>query len=256
MGDQLGDVRLLRHADRLAPRARRIADLLFPGRRPTVLERYNVHELDVEAVTPTMRYRDVMAESLRRAAADLGLAICPTTTPPSSARRSRTGRHSPRWPPSSAALRAGGWRLALLTNCDRDIIGAAQRRLGAVIDAVVTAEHVGSYKPAPRHFRRFEESFAPPRHAGPRRPGVPPRHGPGHELGCRACGSTASARTATSHLRERPARFRPARPLPSGSALAVITSPPSRASRPSEHLRRGLPALGRHPARTGLSSVG
>ena len=30
-----------------------------------------------------------------------------------------------------------------------------------MIDAVVTAEHVGSYKPALGHFRRFEESFAP-----------------------------------------------------------------------------------------------
>ena len=64
-------------------------------------------------------------------------------------------------PPSSARSRAAGWRLALLTNCDRDIIGATQRRLGVVIDAVVTAEAVGSYKPAPGHFTRFAESFAP-----------------------------------------------------------------------------------------------
>jgi 2-haloacid dehalogenase len=59
------------------------------------------------------------------------------------------------------ALRAAGWRLALLTNCDRDIIGATQRRLGVVIDAVVTAEAVGSYKPALGHFDRFADSFAP-----------------------------------------------------------------------------------------------
>ena len=118
-----------------------------------MLERYNVHELDVERATPTMRYRDVMAESLRRAARDLGLAAAATTT------RTILGATIPYWPafPDVAAelgaLRAGGWRLALLTNCDRDIIGATQRRLGVVIDAVVTAEHVGSYKPALGHFR-------------------------------------------------------------------------------------------------------
>jgi 2-haloacid dehalogenase len=136
------------------------ADLLFPGRGADVLERYNEHELAVEAQTPTMRYRDVLAESLRRAAADLGLPLLADDA-------TILGATIPYWPafPDVAtelgALRTAGWRLALLTNCDRDIIGATQRRLGVVIDAVVTAEHVGSYKPALGHFRRFEESFAP-----------------------------------------------------------------------------------------------
>ena len=136
------------------------ADLLFPGRGAEVLERYNAHELDVEVETPTMRYRDVMAVSLRRAAADLGLPLGDDDA-------TILGATIPYWPvfPEVAAelgaLRDGGWRLALLTNCDRDIIGATQRRLGVAIDAVVTAEHVGSYKPALGHFQRFEESFAP-----------------------------------------------------------------------------------------------
>jgi 2-haloacid dehalogenase len=142
------------------------AELLFPGRGGELLERYNVHELAVEVAAPTMRYRDVMAESLRRAAADVGLALADDDA-------SILGATIPYWPafPEVAAelsaLRAGGWRLALLTNCDRDIIGATQRRLGAVIDAVVTAEHVGSYKPAlgVRADRRA---------LGPRRPGLRP----------------------------------------------------------------------------------
>ena len=136
------------------------ADLLFPGRGAELLARYNVHELAVEEATPTMRYRDVMAESLRRAAADLGLALADDDA-------TILGATIPYWPAFAdvatelGALRAGGWRLALLTNCDRDIIGATQRRLGVVIDAVVTAEHVGSYKPALGHFHRFADSFAP-----------------------------------------------------------------------------------------------
>jgi 2-haloacid dehalogenase len=60
-----------------------------------------------------------------------------------------------------ARLKASGWRLALLTNCDRDIVGAAQRRLQTPVDAVITAEDVGSYKPAHAHFERFAETFAP-----------------------------------------------------------------------------------------------
>jgi 2-haloacid dehalogenase len=136
------------------------ADLLFAGRGAELLERYNVHELEVERTSPAMRYRDVLAESLRRAAGDLGLELLPDDA-------TILGATIPYWPvfPDVAAelgaLRAAGWRLALLTNCDRDIIGETQRRLGVVIDAVVTAEHVGSYKPALGHFRRFEQSFSP-----------------------------------------------------------------------------------------------
>ena len=136
------------------------AELLFPGRGAEVLDRYNAHEPTVELERPTARYRDVLAETLRRACADLGLALGDDDA-------GILGTTIEYWPvfPDVAtelgALRAAGWRLALLTNCDRDIIGATQRRLGVIIDAVVTAEAVGSYKPAHGHFTRFAESFAP-----------------------------------------------------------------------------------------------
>lgn len=136
------------------------AELLFPGRGAEVLERYGVHERDIETATPTMRYRDVMAESLRRACAELGLSLLDDDASVPAA----TIPYWPAFPEVAAelgALRAAGWRLALLTNCDRDLIGATRRRLGVVIDAVVTAEDVGSYKPALGHFERFAESFAP-----------------------------------------------------------------------------------------------
>jgi 2-haloacid dehalogenase len=136
------------------------ADLLFPGRGAELLDRYNAHEPVVEREHPTARYRHVLAEALRRAASDLGLALAPDDA-------SVLAATIPYWPvfpdvaPNLAVLRAAGWRLALLTNCDRDIIGATQRRLGVAIDAVVTAEAVGTYKPSPGHFRSFEASFAP-----------------------------------------------------------------------------------------------
>src|SRR4029077_19825045 len=56
-------------------------------------------------------------------------------------------------------LRKDGWKFALLTNCDRDIIALTQRRLPVPFDAVVTAEDVSAYKPDPAHFRLFQSTF-------------------------------------------------------------------------------------------------
>jgi 2-haloacid dehalogenase len=136
------------------------AELLFPGRGAELLDRYHAHEPEVEREHPERRYRDVLAEALRRAVSDLHLVLCPDDA-------SVMAATLPYWPVfddvagALTALRDAGWRVALLTNCDRDLIGATQRRLGAVIDAVVTAEAVGAYKPALGHFHRFAESFAP-----------------------------------------------------------------------------------------------
>jgi 2-haloacid dehalogenase len=56
-------------------------------------------------------------------------------------------------------LRREGWRFALLTNCDRDIIALTQRRLPVSFDAVVTAEDVAAYKPSLAHFLLFKSTF-------------------------------------------------------------------------------------------------
>jgi 2-haloacid dehalogenase len=135
------------------------AELVLPGHGARLLEAYNRHEPQVQERSPRMRYRDVLAETLRRAAAECGLELGRDDA-------SILGDTIPYWPvfpdvrPALEGLRAAGWRLALLTNCDRDIIGRTQRRLGVPIDAVVTAEDAGAYKPAHHHFVRFAESFA------------------------------------------------------------------------------------------------
>lgn len=139
------------------------AELLFPRRGDVLLELYHRHESRVQREFPTMRYRQVLAETLRRATEEAGLALLDEDA-------AVLGTGIPFWPVFPDArkalteLRAAGWRLALLTNCDRDIIGETQRRLGVYIDAVVTAEQVGSYKPNHNHFTRFAESFGAGRH--------------------------------------------------------------------------------------------
>jgi 2-haloacid dehalogenase len=133
-------------------------DLLFPGQGRKLVEVYNEHEPAVQAESPGMRYRDVMAEALRRTAHDAGLDLRADDA-------HVLGDTIAYWPvfPDVAAnltgLREAGWRIALLTNCDQDIIGETQRRLGAPVDAVVTAEMVGSYKPNHNHFTRFAEAL-------------------------------------------------------------------------------------------------
>jgi len=58
-------------------------------------------------------------------------------------------------PPALREGRRRGWRLAVLSNSDRDLIAASQRTLGVPFDAVVVAEDVRSYKPAHGHWERF-----------------------------------------------------------------------------------------------------
>jgi 2-haloacid dehalogenase len=138
------------------------AELVLPGHGAELLELYAKHEASVQQESPAMRYRDVLTESLRRAATEAGLDLLPDDA-------SVLATGIPYWPvfpdtrAALAALKSAGWRLALLTNCDRDIIGETQRRLGVHIDAVITAEDVGSYKPNPGHFHQFRDSFAPAR---------------------------------------------------------------------------------------------
>jgi 2-haloacid dehalogenase len=103
-----------------------------------------------------MRYREILAEGLRRAAAREGIALPPG------------GEHalSERWAempifddvgPALGALRDAGWSLAILTNCDDDLIATTVARMPVEFDLLVTAEQVGSYKPAHGHWQRFAE---------------------------------------------------------------------------------------------------
>jgi 2-haloacid dehalogenase len=55
-----------------------------------------------------------------------------------------------------ARLRAKGYKLAVLTNCDDDVFAVTHRSFRKPFDMFVTAERILGYKPAPWHFRAFE----------------------------------------------------------------------------------------------------
>ena len=137
---------------------RTTGELLFPGRGQEFLDAYVTLEAEVEAEGSFKRYRAVLTDTCRRAARQLDLDL---KTDDASALVSTI----PHWPPFAdvgaalAELRKSGWKLAILTNCDRDIIALTQRRLPASFDAVITAEDVSAYKPNPAHFRLFQSTF-------------------------------------------------------------------------------------------------
>jgi 2-haloacid dehalogenase len=133
-------------------------ELLFPGHGKKFLDSYIALEAEVESEGSFKRYRAVLTETTRRAARQLELELKPDDA-------TALVSTIPYWPPFAdvgpalAELRREGWRFALLTNCDRDIIALTQRRLPASFDAVVTAEDVSAYKPSPAHFRLFQSTF-------------------------------------------------------------------------------------------------
>lgn len=133
-------------------------ELLFPEHGRQFLDAYIALEAEVESEGSFKRYRAVLTEATRRAARQLQLELKPDDA-------TALVSTIPYWPPfddvgpALGELRKEGWKFALLTNCDRDIIALTQRRLPASFDAVVTAEDVSAYKPSPAHFRLFQSTF-------------------------------------------------------------------------------------------------
>ncbi len=99
-------------------------------------------------------YRTVMAETLAYMAQTAGLAVPP-------GEEDALGTSLPGWPvfrevPASLrALRNDGWRLAVLSNTDVDLLDASLRAIGVPVDVLIVASEVGSYKPAHRHWKAF-----------------------------------------------------------------------------------------------------
>jgi 2-haloalkanoic acid dehalogenase type II len=64
-------------------------------------------------------------------------------------------RPFPEVPAALEEARRRGWRLAILSNSDSDLIAASKAQLGVPFDETVVAGEIGSYKPALGHWREF-----------------------------------------------------------------------------------------------------
>jgi 2-haloacid dehalogenase len=125
-------------------------------RTEELLDEYFVQELEVEHSNPGARYRDILAESLARAAARVGFELAPEN-------RDVLAEGWGEMPifedtaPVLEQLREAGWKLAILTNCDDDLISLTLAAIRVPVDLVITANDAGSYKPAHGHFNLFAD---------------------------------------------------------------------------------------------------
>jgi 2-haloacid dehalogenase len=125
-----------------------------------LLEVYAGIEAAAEA-GPYARYRTILERSLREVAGHYG----------GKARADEIlafGDSVGDWPAfddSAAALRAlhERFRLGVITNCDDDLFGRSERRLGTTFDWTITAQAAGAYKPSHRNFDLALERIGLPR---------------------------------------------------------------------------------------------
>jgi 2-haloacid dehalogenase len=113
------------------------------------------HEVEPEVQEGrSVPYREVLAESLERIARREGLSL-------EADDRQALADSLPTWPPfpevprALAELRERGWKLAILSNTDPDLLAASIDAIGVPMDLRVTAAEAGSYKPAHGHWQRF-----------------------------------------------------------------------------------------------------
>ncbi len=110
-------------------------------------------ERGLQAAEPGLAYRTVLARSTRDAVREVwGIALSPESADAIAAGQ----RGWPAWPDAPAALArldAAGFPLALLSNCDEDVLlDCAREVLGLDEVLLVASSAVGSYKPAPGHW--------------------------------------------------------------------------------------------------------
>jgi 2-haloacid dehalogenase len=131
----------------------RLADLWPEHDAELLLAAYHEVEPEIQEGR-SIPYRQVLAESLERIARREGLTLEEDD-------RQALGDSLPTWPAfpevrgALSGLRERGWRLAILSNTDPDLLAASIETIGVPVDLSVTAAEAGSYKPAPGHWERF-----------------------------------------------------------------------------------------------------
>ena len=122
-----------------------------------LLARYHELEPEIQAENPGHSYREVLTIALERLADEEGLSL-----PEGEA--SALARSLPSWPVFEDAHSAlteakqRGWKLAILSNTDRDLIEASLESIGVSFDDAIVAGDIGSYKPAPKHWEEFRRA--------------------------------------------------------------------------------------------------
>jgi 2-haloacid dehalogenase len=127
---------------------RELERLFGAARAGELLHAYHELEPQIQREEPTRSYSEVMAIALARLGAP-------------AEEQDALGRSLPGWEPFAEVpqaleeARAAGWRLAVLSNTDRDFLDASLARIGVEFELTVVASEIGSYKPARGHWDEF-----------------------------------------------------------------------------------------------------
>src|SRR3954447_21207498 len=122
---------------------RELERLFRAGQVPSLPHRYHELERAYERERPEASYREVLTVALARLAERAGLPLA-------AGEEDALAGSLPGWEPFpdvQAALedaRARGWRLAILSNTDRDYIDASLARIGVPFELAIVASEIGS----------------------------------------------------------------------------------------------------------------
>ena len=126
-----------------------LARVFGDDRADALLRRFHGVEPQLQA-DGTRTYREVLTEAMRGLGAPEG-------------EEDALARSLPSWEPfpevrgALTDARGRGWRLAILSNTDRDFIDASMERIGVPFELAIVASEIGSYKPGHRHWEKFFE---------------------------------------------------------------------------------------------------
>ncbi|HEX6654926.1 MAG TPA: HAD-IA family hydrolase [Candidatus Limnocylindria bacterium] len=127
---------------------------LFPEADPQqLLDAYHGHEPQIQAGRG-IPYRTVMAEALKAVSQEFGAAV-PGDRGDALAESLPSWPVFPEVPGALTELRDRGWKLAILSNTDPDLLDASLTAIGVPVDLRVVASEIGSYKPALAHWQVF-----------------------------------------------------------------------------------------------------
>jgi 2-haloacid dehalogenase len=132
-----------------------LADVFGEERADAQLGRYHDVEPSLQ-VGGERTYREVMRDAMRELGAAEGDADALAEALPSWAPFPEVRR-------ALEETRARGWKLAVLSNTDRDFIEASLTQIGVPFELAVVASEISSYKPAHTHWLRFFDETAAPR---------------------------------------------------------------------------------------------
>jgi len=126
--------------------------------RTELLAAFGASESTHQAAMPDTLYPQILAACLRDIGAHFGAE-------PTTAEQIAFGRSVQDWPafPDSAEALAylkKHYKLVIVSNVDRESFRASNAKLEVEFDHIVTAQDVGSYKPAPGHFTRMLADLA------------------------------------------------------------------------------------------------